>query len=93
MFYVYLLQSQKDSSFYIGQTEDLSSRLARHNAGFVHSTKQRAPWCLVGYEEYNTREEARWREYQLKANFSEKKKFVANFCARNSTDRMHPSEG
>lgn len=93
MFYVYLLQSQRDGSFYVGQAENLEKRLARHNTGLVFSTKQRTPWQLLGFEEYNTRGEARWREYQIKTSFSQKKKFIAKFCARNSMDRMHPSEG
>ncbi|MBS1539503.1 MAG: GIY-YIG nuclease family protein, partial [Bacteroidetes bacterium] len=32
-FYVYILQSDKDQSFYIGQTNNLDERLKRHNLG------------------------------------------------------------
>ncbi len=79
MYYVYLLESQKDFSHYIGQTEDVQERLARHNAGLVLSTRNRLPWQLMGYEEHVTREDARFREYTLKRNFSEKKKFLEKF--------------
>ena len=43
-FYVYILQSEKDPGrFYIGFTEDLEGRLARHNAGEVPSTAPYRP--------------------------------------------------
>ena len=76
MFYVYLLQSQKDNSYYIGQTDNTISRLERHNAGYVKSTKNKIPLKLIGFEEYKTRDEARWEEYNLKRDGLEKKKFI-----------------
>ena len=81
MFYVYLLKSSKDGSFYIGQTDDMKERLERHNNGFVLSTKNKRPWNLVGIEEYPNRELARWREYKLKRSVSEKKKFINKFMS------------
>ncbi|PIP30032.1 excinuclease ABC subunit C [Candidatus Jorgensenbacteria bacterium CG10_big_fil_rev_8_21_14_0_10_54_38] len=79
MFYVYLIQSKRNDSFYIGQTDDVGARLVKHNAGQVASTKFRRPWKLVGFENYLTRREARWREYTLKHNLSEKRKFLKKF--------------
>ena len=76
MFYVYLIKSNIDDSLYIGQTENIKERLERHNNGFVVSTKNKRPWSLVGVEEYQTRELARWREYKLKKSVGEKKKFI-----------------
>lgn len=81
MFYVYLIQSDKDKSFYIGQTQDIIARLERHNSGFVMATRNKIPWALIGHESYPTREKARWREYSLKNNFSEKKKFINKFLS------------
>ncbi len=66
MFYVYILQSLKDLSYYLGQTEDLNSRMHKHNHGQVKSTKLRRPFVLVKEESYNTRGEARKRENYLK---------------------------
>jgi len=45
--YVYILQSEADpNSFYVGITEDLKSRLQKHNNGEVpHSSKFR-PWRI-----------------------------------------------
>src|SRR5258708_5773406 len=33
IYFVYILISQKDNSFYIGQTNNIDDRLKRHNAG------------------------------------------------------------
>jgi len=62
MYYVYILQSEKDSRFYTGLTNDLSRRLGKHNSGQMHSTKAHAPFKLMYCEEYETRVEARERE-------------------------------
>ena len=66
MFYVYLLRSEIDERYYIGQTDDVAERLTRHNQGFVPATKSRRPLILVGYEEFSSRNEARFREHELK---------------------------
>ena len=66
MFYVYILESEKDSSFYIGQTNDLQKRLAFHNQGLSKYTSRKIPWYIVYFEEYNTKTEAIQRERFLK---------------------------
>jgi predicted GIY-YIG superfamily endonuclease len=47
-FYVYILQSQLSARkrFYMGRTEDLRARLARHNAGKVPHTAKYRPWQI-----------------------------------------------
>ncbi len=62
MYYVYVLISKKDGLFYVGQTNDLSRRLWRHQQGYVRSTRHRRPLELLFYEEYETRSEAMKRE-------------------------------
>ncbi|MBN1597614.1 MAG: GIY-YIG nuclease family protein [Bacteroidales bacterium] len=37
-YYVYILESQKDYSFYIGQTQNSKSRLEKHNKGYIKTT-------------------------------------------------------
>jgi putative endonuclease len=66
MYFVYILQSQKDAGYYIGQTESLDGRIEKHNKGQVKSTKSRAPFILVRSERMATRGEARKRENYLK---------------------------
>ena len=65
MYYVYILQSLKDSGYYIGQTENLEERINKHNRGQVKSTKSRKPFMLIKEENFNTRSEAVKRENYL----------------------------
>lgn len=66
MFYVYILQSKKDSSFYIGFAPDLRNRLLKHNKGEVQSTQSLRPLELIYYESYKDKRDALYREEQLK---------------------------
>jgi len=65
--FVYILQSEKDGRYYIGETHDVAARLRFHNAGLQRSTRSRTPFKLVHVEEFTNREEALKREKQLKA--------------------------
>ena len=67
MYYVYILQSLKDRSIYIGFTPDLKSRFIKHNKGFVASTKDKTPWRLIYYEAYLNRKDSTGREKFLKS--------------------------
>jgi putative endonuclease len=66
-FYVYILQSELDGSYYIGSTQDLQSRLERHNQGRVKYTRPRRLWRLVYSEEHPDRSSAVKRENEIKA--------------------------
>ena len=45
--YVYILQSLSAAdAFYVGQTEDLFSRLTKHNGGDVPHTSKHRPWRI-----------------------------------------------
>ena len=66
MFYVYLIQSNLDNSYYIGQTNNLEKRLLDHNEGLSKYTSRKRPWKMVYYEEFETRTEAIKRERFLK---------------------------
>jgi putative endonuclease len=66
MFYVYLLQSLKDSKLYIGSTADLKRRLNEHNRGQSQSTRLGRPWKLIYYEAYLDKRDADGREKFLK---------------------------
>ncbi|HLD35706.1 MAG TPA: GIY-YIG nuclease family protein [Planctomycetota bacterium] len=69
-FYVYILKSIKDNSFYIGQTRNLEERLQRHNSGRSRFTSGKRPWKIVYSEECATREFAQKRENEIKAEKS-----------------------
>ena len=66
MFYVYLLKSQVDDSFYIGQTNNLETRLNYHNKGRSQYTKTKIPWIMIAHKAFQTRSEAMMEEKRLK---------------------------
>ena len=65
-FWVYIIQSDKDNSFYIGSTENLDRRLEQHNSGDSNYTRNKRPWNLVYSEIMETRSESLKREKFLK---------------------------
>jgi putative endonuclease len=66
-YYVYVLQSEKDGSLYIGQTKNIDERLLRHNQGRSRYTKTKLPWKLLYSEEFDNRSQAVQREKTLKS--------------------------
>lgn len=69
IYFVYILQSKKDSNFYVGCTNDLRKRLEEHNAGRVYSTKFRKPFDLIYYEAYRNKNDAFLREKFFKTGW------------------------
>jgi putative endonuclease len=65
-YYVYLLQSQIDQSWYIGYTNDLDNRITEHNEGKSYYTKRKIPWKLIYYEASFDKYDAIAREKYLK---------------------------
>lgn len=68
VYYIYILQSLKDKSLYIGYSPDLKKRLKKHNLGQVLSTKDKIPLKLIYYEAYLERKNALGREKFLKSS-------------------------
>lgn len=66
MHYVYILQSLRNRSFYIGCTSDLNKRVVEHNRGDSYHTKKYMPWELIYFEAYRAKEDAYNRERSLK---------------------------
>jgi putative endonuclease len=81
-YYVYILESIKTKKYYIGQTEDLESRLKRHNNGSNKSTKSGAPWELKCWKMHKTRSEAVQEEMKLKG--IKKRKGIENYVVENN---------
>ena len=80
MYYVYVLQSNKDKSLYVGYTINLKSRLDRHNDREVLSTKHKSPWKVLFYEAFANKTDAKKREVYLKSGWGRKSlnKLLAN---------------
>ena len=80
MFYVYILESLVNGSFYVGETKNLEDRLKRHNEGRSRFTSSKVPWKLVYFEEYKTRSEAMKREREIKNKKS--RRFIEDLFKR-----------
>ncbi len=66
MFYIYILRSDKDDSYYKGFTENPLLRLYFHNEGKSKYTSKKIPWKLVGLFIFETKTEALYKEKKLK---------------------------
>jgi putative endonuclease len=80
-YFVYIIQSDLDGSYYIGSTQDLDERLERHNQGRSKYTKLKRPWHLAYTEEYTERAAAMKREKEIK---NRKKKAYVEKLLRTS---------
>ena len=65
-YFVYILKSIRDGSYYVGSTQDLFSRVERHNQGRSKYTRNKRPWELLYSEEYPDRSAAIKREKEIK---------------------------
>ncbi len=82
MFYfVYILQSLKNQSLYIGYTSDLKRRFSQHNSGKNKATKPFIPYKLIFYEAFLNRIDAKHREEYLKSGFGRRsiKKMLSKY--------------
>jgi len=66
MYYVYILQSKKDKSFYTGFTTDLKLRLKDHNTHGNKYSSSRAPYELSWYCAFKSKKKALDFEKYLK---------------------------
>ena len=65
-YFVYIIRSDKDQTFYIGYTTDISRRLEEHNQGKSNYTSHKIPWKLVYLETFYSKSDALKREKFLK---------------------------
>jgi putative endonuclease len=65
-YFLYIIQSDEDGTYYVGSTQDIEARLARHNQGRSNYTRNRGPWEVVYLEEYSRRADAVKREKAIK---------------------------
>ena len=76
MFYVYVLQSLKDSKWYTGYTNDLKRRFEEHNKGLEYATSKRRPFKVIYYEACVNEQDAKMREIYLKTGMG--KRYIKN---------------
>jgi predicted GIY-YIG superfamily endonuclease len=65
--YVYILETDDSEHFYVGITDNLQMRLAKHNAGEVSHTSKFGPWRLKTYIAFNDQKQALDFERYLKS--------------------------
>jgi predicted GIY-YIG superfamily endonuclease len=77
MYFVYCLVSEKNSKFhYYGFTKDFDKRISYHIQGKVRTTNRFLPIKLLGFREFEDREEALKFEKDLKTKSSYRKRFI-----------------
>jgi predicted GIY-YIG superfamily endonuclease len=67
MNYGYILESLDSQHFYVGITDDLRARLAKHNAGEVPHTSKYGPWRIKTYVAFSNEAQAFAFERYLKS--------------------------
>ena len=80
MWYVYVLQSQRDGRRYTGFTGDVRKRFMEHQRGEVRATKGRGPYTLIYYEACFDKYDALAREKYLKSGMG--KRYLNNRLKR-----------
>jgi len=83
MYYVYAIYNRKHDKFYIGQTEDIDSRLKLHNDGTFkgsYTSRFDGEWLIIYKEELSDRVSAIRREKQLKSYRG--REFVISYIPR-----------
>jgi len=79
MYYVYIFQSQKDKTYYIGITKNLKKRIKKHNLGKIKYTSHRKPYKLLSHCVFLNKEKTYKFEKYLKTGLGNtflKKRFV-----------------
>ncbi|MEJ2054239.1 MAG: GIY-YIG nuclease family protein [Calditrichaceae bacterium] len=86
MYSTYVIHSISTDGIYIGQCNDLTDRLIRHNSNRNKSTAGKGPWELIFHREFTTRREAVRLERKLKS--FKNKKYLLEWIAKQSAE--HP---
>jgi putative endonuclease len=88
--FVYIIESQTDDSFYVGHTHELELRIVHHNDGWTISTKASRPWKLVYSEQHLSKSEVIRREKQIKRMKSRQyiERLISPRPPRNEARRM-----
>ena len=66
-YYVYVLVSLMDNSWYIGYTSNLDERIIQHNSGRTITTSKKMPWEILYHEVSFNKQDAIATEKYLKS--------------------------
>ena len=56
--YVYILKSEKNGQYYKGYTANLEKRVFEHNNDLSRYTKNKGPWKLVYFKDFDNKTDA-----------------------------------
>lgn len=68
MHYVYILESIKDTSRYVGSTDNLKNRFVQHNQHISRYTSTKVPYRLIWYCAFLNKKKALAFEKYLKSS-------------------------
>ena len=71
-YFVYILESGKDGTYYVGHASNLEERLNRHNQGRSVYTRSNLPWKLIYWEVFRSKGDAVRREKEIKGHKNRK---------------------
>ena len=80
-YFVYLIISRREQKYlsYVGYTNNLKKRLAKHNASKGAKFTRGRKWLLAYSISYDTKSKAMREEYKLKKNYKLRNKIKFNF--------------
>jgi len=80
-YYVYLILSKNKQKYlsYVGYTNNLKKRLAKHNASKGAKFTRGRKWIIAYSVSYDSKSKAMREEYKLKKNYKFRKKLKSNF--------------
>jgi putative endonuclease len=65
-YFVYIIQSLVDGTFYTGYTKDINIRVTQHNNAKTGYSAKKSPWILVYQEKFEIKTSAIKRERFIK---------------------------
>jgi putative endonuclease len=83
-YYVYLLKATNKgvNKSYVGYTNNLKLRIAKHNSNKGAKSTRGYKWLLIYCKKFKTKSSAMSYEYKLKKNYTLRKK-IKNFSTLN----------
>ena len=80
-YFVYLIISKNNQKYlsYVGYTNNLKKRLAKHNTSKGAKFTRGRKWILAYSISYDSKSKAMKEEYKLKKNYRLRKKLKLNF--------------
>ena len=81
-YFVYLIITKNKQKYfsYVGYTNNLKKRLAKHNASKGAKYTRGRKWLLAYSISYDSKSKAMREEYKLKKNYKLRNKIKSNFC-------------